>query len=71
MVIRNEGRKLQSQVGKSSLGRYEKIYALCQNTVIKITREKIWESVKIDTTNVIFFKFFCMTDKKNPETIVL
>ena len=71
MVIRNEGRKLQSQVGKSSLGWYEKIYALCQHTGIKITREKIWESVKIDTTDdVIFFEFFCMTDEKNPKTKV-
>ena len=44
---------------------YEKIYALCQNTGIKITWEKIWESVKIDTTDdVIFFEFFCMIDEK-------
>ena len=65
MVIRNERRKLQSQVGKSSLGWYEKIYALCQNTGIKITRKKIWWSIKIDTTDdVIFFEFFRMTEEK-------
>ena len=65
MVIRNEGRKLQSQVGKSSLGWYEKIYALCPNTGIKIPRKKIWWSLKIDTTDdVIFLKFFRMTDEK-------
>ena len=65
MVIRNEGRKLQSQVGKSSLGWYEKIYALCQNTGIKITRKKIRWSLKIDTTDdVIFLEFFRMTDEK-------